>query len=315
MEQQKRVIALGFFDGVHLGHGALLRRVAERAAELEAVPTAYTFDQSPSAALTGREVPLLTDVSSRILLMNELYGIQQVVVAPFARMRDMDWRVFIADYLKNELGVVHVVAGHDFRFGRKGEGNPDRLRAECARLGMGCDIIPRVERDGVTVSSTYIRSLIAQGDMERANAFLGHPYSLTAAVGHGKHLGTALGFPTVNLTFPAGVMVPAFGVYAARVWVLPDDPGHDACLPAEGPYPAAANVGVRPTVEDGSQVTAEGFLLDFNGDLYGRTLRMDFFSRLREERKFPSLEALRAEVMRNADQARAYFESQKLRRL
>ena len=148
MERQKRVIALGFFDGVHMGHGALLRTVAERAKELDALPCAFTFDRSPAAALTGKEVPLLSGVADRARLMEELYGIREVIVAPFDVMRQMDWKDFVAQYLQEELGVVHLVAGHDFRFGYKGEGNPQRLKEKCAQLGMGCDIIPKVERPG-----------------------------------------------------------------------------------------------------------------------------------------------------------------------
>lgn len=307
MDTQRNVIALGFFDGVHLGHAALLRTVGSRAAQLGAEPCAFTFDQSPAAALTGKEVPLLTDVADRTALMSELYGIRRVVVAPFQKLRDMDWQDFIEGYLVREHGAVHLVAGHDFRFGCGGEGNPERLEEKCAALGIGCDIIPKVELDGVTVSSTHIRALIAGGELERADAFLGHPFALTARVDHGKHLGSRLGFPTVNLRFPEGLIVPAFGVYATKVWVLPEYYDHGPCIPGGGPYLAVTNVGVRPTVEEHGAVNAEGFLLDFDGDLYGRWLRMEFFSRLRGEKKFPSLEALRAEVLRNAQQTREYF--------
>ncbi len=177
---------------------------------------------------------------------------------------------------------------------------------------MGCDIIPKVELDGTTVSSTYIRSLIAQGEMERAVEFLGHPFQFTRQVAHGKRLGTALGFPTVNLSIPDGVIVPAFGVYATKVRVLPVCPdGHEPSgarhLPGEGPYLAVTNVGVRPTVADGDRVTVEGFILDFNGDLYGRTVRMEFYHYLRPERRFPSMEALAEEIQRNAEQTRGFF--------
>ena len=153
-----------------------------------------------------------------------------------------------------------------------------------------------MERDHITISSTYIRTLIAQGEMERANEFLGHPHTLTDTVAHGKKLGSTLGFPTVNLRFQPGVLVPAHGVYATKVWF---ENGEN--------HPAVTNVGVRPTVDDGNKVTVEGFILDFNGDLYGQTVRMEFYKRLRGERKFDSLEALREEVMRNAEQTRAYF--------
>lgn len=312
MEKRRRVIALGFFDGVHLGHAALLRRVGEAAGEMGAVPAAVTFDRHPEDVILGAQrVPLITSPSERADLMNRLFGIREIIVAHFGqRMMRMNWEEFVEDFLVAEHGAVHLVAGHDFHFGYKGEGNPDRLREKCAALGIGCDIIPKVERDGITVSSTYIRSLIAQGEMERANQFLGHPYTLTGTVRHGKKLGSALGFPTVNLDFPSGVMTPAFGVYAAKVRLLRGPDGHE---PAGGEgesaaeYLAVTNVGVRPTVNDGDQVTVEGFLLDFSGDLYGRRLRMEFYKRLREERHFPSLEALRAEVLRNAEQTREYF--------
>ncbi len=312
MEKQRRVIALGFFDGVHMGHGALLRRVKETADRLGAVPAAFTFDRSPAAAITGKAVPLLSTLEDRNALMNGLYGIQELVVAPFHTMQHMDWKDFIQSYLVGELRVVHVVAGHDFHFGYMGEGNPERLKAKCQALGVGCNIIPKVELDGVTVSSTYIRTLIAQGEMERAVEFLGHPYRLTRQVTHGKRLGSRLGFPTVNLRIPEGVIVPAFGVYATRVWVLPvwpdnHEPPGPQHLPGEGPYMAVTNVGVRPTVEDGDQVTVESFLLDFDGDLYGRTVRVEFYKYLRSERKFPSVEALAEEIQHNADQTREFF--------
>lgn len=161
---------------------------------------------------------------------------------------------------------------------------------------MGCNIIPKIELEGITVSSTYIRTLIAQGEMERAMEFLGHPHVLTDKVSHGKKLGSTLGFPTVNLHFPEGVLVPAHGVYATRVWFENGDS-----------RPAVTNIGVRPTVDDGDRVSVEGYILDFSGDLYGQTIRMEFYKKLRGERKFPSLEALREEVMRNAQETRDFF--------
>ncbi len=297
MEKQRRVIALGFFDGVHLGHGALLRKVKETADRLEAVPCAFTFDKSPTAAITGGVVPLLSTVEDRILLMRQCYGIQEVVVAPFDAMQRMDWEDFITKYLAEELGVVHVVAGHDFHFGYMGKGNPERLREKCQALGMGCDIIQKVERDGITISSTYIRNLVAQGEMERAAQFLGHSHILTQQVGRGKGIGhSALGFPTVNLRVPEGVIVPAFGVYATRVWFDGQS------------RPAVTNVGIRPTVADNDgRVTVEGFILDFDGDLYSHQVRMEFHRYLRGERRFPSMEALAREIRRNAEQTREYF--------
>ena len=297
MSTPKRVIALGFFDGVHKGHGALLRTVAQVADRLGAKPCAFTFDRSPTAAITGQAVPLLSSVEDRVWLMRRYYGIEEVIVAPFDGMQKMDWQDFVSEYLQKELGAVHVVAGHDFHFGYMGKGNPQRLQEKCRELGMGCDIIQKVEQDGITISSTYIRTLIAQGEVERADQFLGHPHTLTNRVAHGKKIGTTtLGFPTVNLLIPQGVIVPAFGVYATRVWF----DGQCRC--------AVTNVGVRPTVEDNDgHVTVEGFILDFDGDLYGHEIRMEFYKYLRPEQCVPSMDALAAEIRRNAQQTRDYF--------
>ena len=229
--------------------------------------------------------------------MRRYYGIEEVIVAPFDGMQKMDWQDFVSEYLQKELGCVHVVAGHDFHFGYMGKGNPQRLQEKCRELGMGCDIIQKVEQDGITISSTYIRTLIAQGEMERADQFLGHPHTLTNRVAHGKKIGTTtLGFPTVNLLIPQGVIVPAYGVNATRVWF----DGQCRC--------AVTNVGVRPTVEDNDgHVTVEGFILDFDGDLYGHEIRMEFYKYLRPEQKFASMQALADEIRHNAQQTRDYF--------
>ncbi len=294
----KRVIALGFFDGVHIGHGALLSLCARRAKELGAVPAAFTFDVHPSALILHNQVPLLSTPADRAGLMERYYGIQEVIVAHYGEaMMRMPWRDFVTQFLVAEHGAVHVVAGHDFHFGYKGEGNPQRLTELCSQLGIGCDIVPKVELDGVTVSSTHIRRLIAQGEMAEAVRFLGHPHVLTGTVSHGKGLGGRLGFPTANLTFPAGLLIPAHGVYATKV-VL--DSGES--------WPAVTNVGVRPSVEDERTLKAEPYILDgFHGDLYGRAVRLEFFHYLRPEQKFDSLDALRAEVLHNAQQTLDFF--------
>lgn len=297
MEQKKRVIALGFFDGVHLGHSALMHKTTMRAAELSATPAAFTFDPHPQSVIFDKPLALLTSPEDRADLMRRYYGIEDVIVTPFTPERmKQPWDAFVRDTLMGELHAVHLVAGHDYHFGYKGEGNPARLAAICGELGLGLDIIEKVERDGITVSSTYIRTLVAQGEISRANEFLGHPYTLSDTVSHGKKLGSTLGFPTVNLKLKPNVLPPALGVYATRVW-LENGESHIA----------VTNVGRRPTVDDGEMLTVEGFILDFSGDLYGQTIRMEFFEFLRPEKKFPSLDALRDEIMRNAQQTRDYF--------
>lgn len=296
MEQGNRVIALGFFDGVHKGHGALLRRAHEVAEGMNAIPAAVTFDAHPTQVILGQSSPLLTTPAERADLMRRLYSIQDIIVAHFDHtLMHMPWQDFVTELLVKRHGAVHLVAGHDFRFGYRGEGTPEKLKQLCTELGLGCDIIPPVEVGGIRISSSYIRTLVAQGEVERAMDFLGHPHTLTDQVRHGKKIGTRLGFPTMNLQIPAGSVIPAFGVYATRVWV------------DEKAYIAATNVGIRPTVGDNRPVTVEGSLLDFSGDLYGKTVRMEFFQLIRPEQKFDSLDALRAQIAQDVQSVRGYF--------
>ena len=225
---------------------------------------------------------------------------QIVVAVKSSRFSEGD---VIAFYHGNKLlvkrcGAVHLVAGHDHRFGHKNAGNAQLLREKCAQLGLGCDIIPEVVHDGITVSSTYIRRLVSLGQVERAMEYLGHPHILTQTVRHGRRIGHTIGIPTVNLVPPPHVLVPGDGVYIARV-----------CLMDGSSYAAVTNVGTRPTVNNGSDLTVESWMLDFDGDLYGQSIRVEFYKRLRDEIRFDSLDALKAEIRRNADDARAYFAS------
>ena len=243
MAEKQRVIALGFFDGVHRGHGALLRTARELADERGAIAAAVTFDHHPRDLIRGEPTPLINTHQERAVIMKRYYGTDEVLVLPFDRaMMEMPWREFATHILSEQMGAVHVVAGHDYHFGYKGEGNVDRLREICGEMGIGCTIIPPVQIDGITVSSTYIRGLISQGDMDRACEFLGHPHLISGTVVHGKQLGRTLGIPTANLVLPPNVLVPAFGVYATRVHV------------AGGTHLAVTNVGVRPTVDDSNQI-------------------------------------------------------------
>lgn len=297
--QTNRVIALGFFDGIHIGHGALLRRTKERAAEIGATPSVLSFDTHPDTLVYGTPVPLINSAAGRADLIRRVYGIENVIFIHFdRRVMQMPWQEF-AQTLVQEMNAVWLVVGHDFRFGWKGEGNADRLREYCAEHGMGCDIIPAVTLEGRVVSSTYIRELIESGEMERANAFLGHPHTLVDTVHYGYRLGTKMGTPTINMQFPDGVLVPRHGVYAARA-VLEDGSEH-LCV---------TNVGVRPTVSGEDRVSVESFILDYSGNLYDRQVRIEFFHFIRPEQKFPSVEALRAQILRDAETTRAYFEAE-----
>ena len=238
---RERVIALGFFDGVHLGHGALLRRAVEEAKKRGCESAVFTFDRPPKEVITGVPCPLINSPEDRAALVKRLYGIDEMLMVPFDdEMRTTPWDRFVTDILVGRYGAVHLVAGHDHHFGHKNQGSPELLREKCAELGLGCDIIPAVTIGGVTVSSTHIRKLLEEGDVETARAFLGHPHVLTQTVGHGRQLGRTIGIPTANLVAPPHVLLPRRGVYAAKI-TLPDGRA----------FGGVTNVGVRPTVNNG----------------------------------------------------------------
>ncbi len=298
MAETKRAIALGFFDGVHLGHGALLKKTKERADETGAMPSVLSFDVHPDTLVFNKEVPLINSAIGRTEIIRRCYGIDNVVFIHFnKRVMTMPWMDF-ADSLIDELALSWIVVGHDFCFGHRGEGTAVKLKEYCESRGLGCDIIPPVTLDGRIISSTYIRTLIESGDMEQARRFLGHPHTLSDTIHSGYHLGTKMGAPTINMHFPEGVIIPRRGVYASRVY-----------LEDGSSYTAVTNVGVRPTVSDGDSVNIESHLLDYSGNLYGRQARVEFFSFLRPEMKFDSLAELGDQIKRDAESAREYFEA------
>lgn len=294
IEHTGRVIALGFFDGVHLGHASLLEMAKKRAAELGLRPAVMSFDLHPDTLVAGSNVALINSLSDRREILSRCYGIDDVLLVHFDEtMMHMPWSDFVEKLLVEEYSAKYLVCGYDFRFGDKGEGNPERLQEKCRELGIGCAVLPRFTLDGITVSSTYIRALLEQGDMEQAARFLGHPHCISGEVVHGRQLGRTMGIPTANILIEDHVLVPAYGVYATKV-ILPD--GTEKL--------AVTNVGVRPTVDDSRKVTVEPWILDFEGDLYGKHIRVDFYHHLRGEQKFSGLEELQQEIFRNAQETR-----------
>lgn len=293
--EQKTVIALGFFDGVHLGHQALLKTAVERSAEHGMTPAVFTFDRSPKEFVSGVSVPLITSAEERCEVVRRLFPIEKIIVEPFDEaMMTMDWVDFVL-MLAQKYRAGWLVAGHDFRFGHKNAGTPALLVKKAHQLGMGCDIIPAVTIDGVTVSSTGIRALLQAGKMEEAARFLGYPYAITGKVRHGKGLGRTIGAPTLNVIPPEGQLIPAHGVYLTRVTVSGTQ------------YAAITNVGVRPTVDENGGVTVESHLIDMDAQLYGSNCRVEFLSMLRPEMKFADLSALQAQIARDIGDAKQYF--------
>lgn len=300
MENRKRVMALGFFDGIHVGHAALLNKTKELAEELNASPSVLTFDIHPDNLVFNKVVPLINSASDRENIIEREFGIDNVVFIHFNRkVMQMDWKVFI-DEIIDELGICGIVVGYDFCFGYKGLGTAEKLKEYCEELGIACEIIPAVTLDGVVVSSTLIRELIENGEIEKANEYLGHAHTLADTVRSGYHLGTKLGTPTINMKFPEGVLVPKYGVYAAKVF-LEDGSEHIS----------VTNIGIRPTVSDENSVSVESFILDFSGNLYDRHVRVEFYKYLRPEKKFESPEALVRQINADAEATRAYFKRKK----
>lgn len=292
---KKYIYALGFFDGVHLGHQALLGQCRSLATEYGCAAAAITFDRHPKALFLENPPVLISTVPDRELLLKR-YGMEFVrVLTVSAETMNLPWKAFLETLLQQ--GAAGFVCGDDFRFGHRGEGNAEKLSALCREKGLPCVVVPEQTIGDIRVSSTYIRRQIESGDMATAVRFLGHPYTLTGTVVRGQQLGRRLGIPTANLRFPEGLAVPRFGVYACRALV-------------EGKsYPAVTNIGTRPTVS-GEGITVEPWILDYSGDLYGREITLEFCFFLRPEQKFPTLEALQAEVRRNAEQTRDYLRRQ-----
>jgi riboflavin kinase/FMN adenylyltransferase len=289
----KTIFALGFFDGVHLGHQALLAACRELAEQTGCQAGVVTFLNHPDAVVHGLAPRLINTAEDRRRLICR-YGVDNIQELPFDKnLMQMPWQDFFALLLKK--GAAGLVCGSDFRFGYRGEGTADKLAKACADAGIRCRIIDQQVRNGIRISSTHIRALLEQGNMDQAVEFLGHPHLLTGQVVSGKQLGRTLGIPTANLRLPEHCVVPAFGVYACKAFV------------AGRQYLAVTNVGTRPTVQ-GQDVTVEPWILDFDGDLYGQELSLEFYTLLRPERKFPSLVDLREEILKNAQQTRKIFE-------
>lgn len=293
--RKKRIFALGFFDGVHLGHQALLKECVRLAEELEMQPAAITFLQHPQSLFMSQSPAMINTDTDRERLLRQ-YGIGPVYKLPVTKeVMSTPWQDFLGELM--EYGGAGFVCGSDFRFGHKGEGTAELLQSFCAERELPCVIAPEQTLDGIRVSSTYIRSQLECGDMETAVRFLGHPHILTGTVVPGRQLGRTIGIPTANLELPEGVLVPRFGVYCCKAIVDGQS------------FPAVTNVGMRPTV-GGHHVTVEPWLLDFSGDLYGKELTLEFYRFLRPERKFESLAALQAEIQKNAGQTREFFKNQ-----
>ena len=276
-EPRPRRVAVGTFDGVHLGHREVI----------DGADTVLTFDPHPSAVVSPHGAPpLLTTLERKTELVASL-GVEELVIIPFDRdFAQRSAQSFVDDVLVAGLAATYVSVGENFRFGHRAQGDPELLRGD---RRFEVRVVELLEIDGEVVSSSHIRGLILGGAIEYAGRLLGAPFTVIQEVVHGDKRGRTLGFPTANLIPPDGYAVPGHGVYAAR---------------ANG-RPAAVNVGVRPQFQTGRGELIEAYLLDFDGDLYGEELRVEFLKRLRGERRFASVEALVEQMARDVEQTRA----------
>jgi riboflavin kinase / FMN adenylyltransferase len=274
-EKRERRVAVGTFDGVHVGHRQVIR----------GCDTVLTFDPHPLSVVRPEAAPkLLTPFNVKRDIISGL-GVKELVVIPFNdEFRQKTAEQFIDEVLIGKLGAIEVSVGENFNFGKRATGNVDMLRA---RTEFQTRVAPLVDVDGETVSSTQIRALVAAGDVEKASRMLGGPFIVEGEVAHGDKRGRDLGFPTANLVPDERFVHPGHGVYAA--WA------HGHC--------AAVNVGIRPQFQTGRGLLIEAYLIDFDGDLYGETLRVAFTKRLRGERRFESVGALVEQMRRDVHEA------------
>jgi riboflavin kinase/FMN adenylyltransferase len=294
---RRGVVTVGNFDGLHVGHREILRIVTERARARGGEAAVYTFEPHPRKVLRADVPPkLLTTLEQKLeLIASE--GVDVTVVEPFDREFARQSAVeFVRDVLYARLRPEEVYVGYDFRFGHDREGSMRTLTEMGPHLGFAVTIVPEVTVGGRDVNSTRIRELLAEGHVEDAASLLGRPYAVRGRVVEGDRRGRTLGFPTVNLA-PENEVLPAVGVYAGRLRRLDAGAG-------EAALPAVVNVGRRPTVKPDDPVLAEAHVIDWSGDLYGQRVELAFLHHLREERRFPDLEALRLQIGRDRDLAR-----------
>lgn len=291
---QPAVVALGMFDGVHLGHRALISRLLEEAKRLRAVPVVFTFSNHPLEVLGGN-VRLLSGIRERNMLLRSL-GAEEVESVPFTpEMAHRSTEQFI-DLLNEKWNVRGLVVGYNYTCGDRGTGTPETLRAIGETRGFSVSVVEPVLFGGEPVSSTRIREAVERGDAALANTLLKRRYTLTGTIVQNKRIGRRIGFPTANIEVDPRRVIPADGVYATFAFV------------GGAAYRAVTNVGTNPTVH-GGRLTIETHLIDFNADVYGQQLTIAFRSRLRGEAMFDSLDALKEQIRLDVEAAAAYRDS------
>lgn len=292
----RSAVAIGVFDGVHRGHQEVLKHLRTRADEAGGTAIALTFDPHPLELIDPDRAPrTLTTIEDRAGAMAEC-GVEIMGVLPFLQIRNLDPRLFVVEILVDRLNAAWVAVGGNFRFGRDRAGDPEMLRRLGEERGFGLDVVSMVGKDTNAISSTRIREYLDLGDVRAAAGLLGRKFSVRGPVVHGDARGRAIGFPTANLYVPERMAVPAHGVYAVIATV------------AGVLHRAVVNIGVRPTFGTNTR-TVEAHLVDFDDDIYGEEIVLEFVDRIREERRFDSLDDLKAQIAADTREAVAILEA------
>lgn len=287
----KPVLTLGNFDGVHLGHQAIFKKVMERAREIGGTSVAFTFEPHPLKVLAPERCPQLLNTFHGKMRLLEAAGLDVVICANFTRVfADQHPEDFAREVLHKQIGVKEVYVGYDYAFGKGREGSIESLKRMGETYGFKVGVIEPVQVDGVVVSSSVIRDLVAGDRVEDAARLLGRHYAIEGEVVHGAQRGQKLGFPTANLN-TANELVPGYGVYAVLAFI-------DGCQ-----YKGVASIGVRPTFDSGP-ASVEVYLFGFQGDLYGKQMEVSFIKHLRDEEKFADAEALVRQIRKDVEAAK-----------
>ena len=293
LPRKQQIVALGCFDGVHTGHMQVLNEM-KKAAQALGVPTCvFAFDQPPKNFFAPNSVPVITPKKEKLELFRSL-GIDTAVCVPFdEKITSITAESFVNDILIEGLRAAHVVCGYNYTFGQMAKGTPTLIKEMCEPLGIGVTVVGDFKKDGITVSSSLIRSLVSDGQVEQACKYLGRPFFVTSTVIDGQHLARKLGFPTVNLIPHGSQLMPKYGVYVTAVLV-----------DGQKKY-GITNVGVRPTVNT-HILCVESHLFDFEGDLYGKEITVEFLHFIRGETKFDSVDKMAEQIEKDIYQAKEY---------
>ena len=283
---KESVVTIGNFDGIHKGHQVLIEKATEYAKKNNVISTVFTFNNHPVNYFKPNSIKNIITNNDKIKILKTM-GVDYIINIPFDEyMTKISGYDFVKDILIDKLGAKKIIVGHDFTFARNKEGNIDLLKELSKKNGFLLEIVNPVKIDDIRISSSYIRKLILDGKVEDARKYLGRNYKLSGEVIHSKKLGRTIGFPTANISIDENIIIPKVGIYATKVYV-------NGTI-----YYGATNVGYNPTV-NGNKLSIETNILEFNDDIYGKVITIEFLERIRDEKKFNGIEELKEQLQKD----------------